>query len=195
MALSGINAAAYDLTSLTAQISESVRHLRAESLQTSAFSSTTSQGTDNQQVSFSMQGFAVSYLEPRAIYSLHQMISEAPEELNREGQERHLSPDKDKDDNQTVRRSNIEENSSLNFISELERSFSASDYAKVTAVYRQSVQINVPEVTLLWGGSLTAEDSSKYAAEAYNTAAGLNQNKEPLINLMHYNNRNFDYKI
>ena len=53
----------------------------------------------------------------------------------------------------------------------------------------------MPEVTLLFGGNPASENPSRYAAEAYTAAADLTQAKEPLINLMHNNNRNFDYKI
>ena len=142
-----------------------------------------------------LRNFAVSYLEPRALYSLQRIISEAPDELNREGRERRLKPDTERDENKTLKASHQDGISELDFNSELKRAFSATDYAKVTAVYRQAVQVNVPEVTLLFGGNPASENPSRYAAEAYTAAADLTQAKEPLINLMHNNNRNFDYKI
>lgn len=195
MALSGINATAYDLNALTAQISESVRNIKAAAVQSPAFQAPANQSSEISSQAFSLHNFAVSYLEPQAIYSLQRMVSEEPESLNKDEQERRLKPDTERDESKAAKTSNQDEIGGLNFNSELEQIFAASDYAKATAVYRQAFQINVPEVTLLFGGNPLPEDPARYAAEAYNSAAGLNQTKEPLINLMHNNNRNFDYTI
>ena len=195
MSFSGINAPAYDLNALTAQISESVRNIKATSLQNPAFQPVGNQASEVPAQNFSLRNFAVSYLEPRALDPLQRIRSEAPDELSREGRERRLKPDTERDENKTLKASHQDGISELDFNSELKRAFSATDYAKVTAVYRQAVQVNVPEVTLLFGGNPASENSSRYAAEAYTAAADLTQAKEPLINLMHNNNRNFDYKI
>jgi len=192
MALAG-SSSAYNLNSITAQISESVQRIKTASLNRPEISlpSENYSGESSGQ-SFSLHNFAISYLEPRALYSLQRMISEAPEQMNKDGRSQLKADNKEQKSPDNIKTQAFSE---ADFNNELEQIFSAADYAKVTAVYRRAVRVDVPEVTLLFGGSPVSEDPARYAANAYNTAAELNHNKEPLIELMHDNNRKFDYKI
>lgn len=165
MALTGINAMPYDLSALTAQISDSVRNIKAKAavVPQNVGSSDNSAGTYTAQP-FSLNSYAVSYLEPFSLYSVQKIVSEAAEEMPEQNR-RQLRPD------------------------------SETAEKKAAAVYGQRFSIDVPEVNWLFGGNADSENQVSYAARAYHTAAELNREKEPLIDFMHEYNRNFDYKI
>lgn len=193
MALSAVNSSLYDLSGLTAQIADSVRNIKAQSLSIPEALAQDKVSASPIPQNYSINSFAVSYLEPNSLYSLQRILSEAPEELPEQNRRNQLRPNAENNaENPQINSAEVE---SLGFDSELETVFASADYAKATSIYRQAYTVNVPEVTLLFGGTPPAEDPSQYAATAYGNAANLNKNTQPLIELMHENNRNFDYTI
>ena len=93
MALTGINAMPYDLSALTAQISDSVRNIKAKAavVPQNVGSSDNGAGTYTAQP-FSLNSYAVSYLEPFSLYSVQKIVSEAAEEMPEQNR-RQLRPD------------------------------------------------------------------------------------------------------
>lgn len=75
MALTGINAMPYDLSALTAQISDSVRNIKAKAavVPQNVGSSDNGAGTYTAQP-FSLNSYAVSYLEPFSLYSVQKLF-------------------------------------------------------------------------------------------------------------------------
>lgn len=196
MVLSAATSTSYDLSGLSAQIADSVRLIKSKAVTVPEFSASNSQGsatTSNPMQAFSLHNFTVSYLEPGSLYSIQRIVSESPQELTEQESRNQLRPDTEKETENTG--INPQEIEGLGFNSELEKIFSAADYANATAVYQQGYSVDVPEVTLLFGGTSATEEPAHYAAQAYSTAANLNQRSVPLIELMHEFNRNFDYTI
>ena len=193
MALTGINAMPYDLSALSAQISDSVRNIKAKAavVPQNVGSSDNSAGTYTAQP-FSLNSYAVSYLEPFSLYSVQKIVSEAAEEMPEQNR-RQLRPDGETAEKKAAESAHYI--GGFGFAEELAQVASAADYAKAAAIYGQRFSINVPEVNWLFGGNADSENQVSYAARAYHTAAELNREKEPLIDFMHEYNRNFDYKI
>ena len=188
MISSGLTAT-YDVNGLTAKIFSTVQNIKA---QEQGFSQAVSQ-KENTFSGFTLHNYAVSYLEPKLVYSLHHMLSEAPEGPREQPTHKGLNPNQG-EETKTLGTSE-EHIEKINFASELDQSSSKADYAKVSAIYQQAVGVNNLDVTLLFEGKPVDVNPSRYAAEAYTTAANLNKQPEPLIELMHDYNRNFDYKI
>ena len=93
MALTGINAMPYDLSALTAQISDSVRNIKAKAavVPQNVGSLDNGAGTYTAQP-FSLNSYAVSYLEPFSLYSVQKIVSEAAEEMPEQNRRRTAKP-------------------------------------------------------------------------------------------------------
>lgn len=188
MISSGLTAS-YDVNGLTAKIFNTVQNIKA---QEQGFAQSVSR-TENTFSGFALHNYAVSYLEPKVVYSLHHILSDAPENTQEQQTPKGLNPQSEE---KTKTLGTAEETvEKVSFAAELGSSSSKADYAKVSAIYRQAVGINNLDVTLLFEGKPVDVNPLRYAAEAYTTAANLNKQPEPLIELMHDYNRNFDYKI
>ena len=192
MSINGVGSA---LNGLTEQIAQSVKNIKAQSVRLPE------EGTINQDSSpqteraqaFALNDYAVSYLSPNSVYSLHKIVSEQAKELTKQKQGTIQSGKEEQENTSQV--SEDETLSGLSFSEELGQIFSASDYAKVTAIYRQSYVFNPPDVSLIFQGTITSQNPSQYAADAYLQASELNQSHEPTIELMHKYNQKFDYQI
>ena len=193
MEISGLGATYSALNGLTEQIAQSVKNIKAQSVKLPEYSASpkTTQSTNDTQ-SFTLSSYAVSYLSPNSLYSVHKIAAEQTEELPNRQQKQILSNSSEQEN--TVQ---IEEGALLgiSFSEELEQIFSSADYAKVSAIYRQNFVVNTPDVSLLFQGTPIAENPSQYASAAYQQAFHLTQIEEPTIELMHKNNQKYDYKI
>lgn len=142
---------------------------------------------------FSLNSYAVSYLEPFSLYSVQKIVSEAAEEMP--GTKSAANCVRTAKPQEKKAAESAHYIGGFGFAEELAQVASAADYAKAAAIYGQRFSIDVPEVNWLFGGNADSENQVSYAARAYHTAAELNREKEPLIDFMHEYNRNFDYKI
>ena len=193
MSINGLGATYSALNGLTEQIAQSVKNIKAQSVKLPEYSASrhTAQSADEAQA-FTLNSYAVSYLSPNSLYSVHKIAAEQPEELPNRQQKQVLS-NPDGQENTTQ----IEEGalSGISFSEELDQVFTSVDYAKVSAIYRQNFVVNAPDVSLLFQGTPIAENSAQYVSDAYQQASELTQTEEPTIELMHKNNQQFDYKI
>ena len=192
MSIGGVGSA---LNGITEQIEQSVRNIKAQSVRLpneGIINQNSSPKTDKAQP-FALNDYAVSYLSPNSVYSLHKIVSEQAEELTKH---KHGTIQSEKDEQENAPQISEDETiSGVSFSEELGQIFSASDYAKVSAIYRQNYVFNPPDISLIFQGAPISENPSQYAADAYFHASELNQSHEPTIELMHKNNQKFDYKI
>ncbi|MEI3545959.1 MAG: hypothetical protein V8R23_06900 [Alphaproteobacteria bacterium] len=147
MALTGINATPYDLSALTAQISNSVRNIKAKAtvVPQNVGSLDNGAGTYTAQP-FSLNSYAVSYLEPFSLYSVQKIVSEAAEEIPEQNR-RQLRPDGETAEKKAAESAHYI--GGFGFAEELAQVASAADYAKAAAVYGQRFSIDVPESKLV----------------------------------------------
>ncbi len=92
MSISGLGATYSALNGLTEQIAQSVKNIKAQSVKLPEYSApqNTSQASDNAQP-FTLNSYAVSYLSPNSLYSVHKIAAEQPEELPNRQQKQVLS--------------------------------------------------------------------------------------------------------
>lgn len=193
MSISGLGATYSALNGLTEQIAQSVKNIKAQSVKLPEYSApqNTSQASDNAQP-FTLNSYAVSYLSPSSLYSVHKIAAEQTEELPNRQQKQVLSNSGEQENATQIEEGAL---SGVSFNEELEQIFSSADYAKVSAIYRQNFVVNTPDVSLLFQGTPISESPAQYASDAYQQASELTQTEQPTIELMHKNNQQYDYKI
>ena len=193
MSINGLGATYSALNGLTEQIAQSVRNIKAQSVKLPEYSApqNTAQSADDTQT-FTLNSYAVSYLSPNSLYSIHKIAAEQAEDLPNRQQKQVLSNSDGQENTPQIEEGAL---SGISFSEELEQIFSSADYAKVSAIYRQNFVVNAPDVSLLFQGTPIAENPAQYASDAYQQASRLTQTEEPTIELMHKNNQQFDYKI
>lgn len=182
------------LQGLTEQIAQSIKNIKAQSIKIPEHTNVNHSSTQQAETTFgTLNDYAVSYLSPNSVYSLHKIVAEEAEKLP-DNRQKHIKSESDNEANsQQIKQ---EENLfNISFNEELEHIYSSSDYAKVSAIYQQNFVITPPDVALVFKGTPIPVNADKYAMEAYQYASELNQTQEPTIELMHKNNQKFDYKI
>lgn len=191
MTIGTVNNQPFDFSYLTAAIDRSVSNIKSRTVSASE-PQPLPQNDNISSPGWSARGFAVSYLEPNALYTLQKMVSdfhfEEPPQNRRAGSYTLQSEEK----NATKTDSSVSES---DFGTAVEGVYSASDYAKVSAVYQQNIGFSLPQLKVIFSGRPIAENPLQYAADAYNHSLELNKSPSVLIDFFHPNNRSFDLNI
>lgn len=174
-----------DFSGLTAEISRSVSHIKEKAAQSPEANFSTTQAQNNV---FSFNGYAVSYLEPQALYTVQKMASDITgEKLNRNRQEKNVLNEEQKAPQETEKSENL-----TSFWEEL----SSFEDNSLRLYGFSAYGLKVSTTDKLFGVMpITQSISTSYASEAYNTVANLNTPQQVLIDFMHEFNRSFDYTI
>ena len=188
MSLSNINSTTYQLSYLTGQISDSVKNIQTKAISVPTVALPTT--AEQRAFEISLNSYAVSYLEPQSLYQIHKFLAEtAPSKENQS--KFHLQQQENPQDNAKIEPQSPE---ALDFYDELSITSSVYDYAQATAFYKTPWVTHSPSAQWIFGaGSET--NSLNYVTNTYNKIAELNETKLPLIEFLHKNNRNFDYKV
>lgn len=194
MLINGSSTTYNALQGLTDQIAQSIKNIKAQSIKIPDHNDIDQSSKPQTETTFgTLNNYAVSYLSPNSVYSLHKIVAEEAEKLS-DNRQKHIKSESDNEANsQQIKPEG--ELSDISFGEELKQIYSSSDYAKVSSIYQQNIYINTPDVALVFKGTPIPVNADKYATEAYQHASELNQTQEPTIELLHKNNQNFDYKI
>lgn len=191
MTIGTVNNQPFDFSYLTAAIDRSVANIKSR---TAAVPETPlpPQNDNASPASWSVSGFAVSYLEPNALYSLQKMVSDIRFEERPQEQKAGSYALQSEEGNAAKADLAVTES---DFGAAVDEVYSASDYAKVSAVYQQNIGFSLPQLKVIFSGRPIAENPLQYAADAYNHSLELNQSPSVLIDFFHRNNRSFDLNI
>ena len=177
-----------DFSNLTAEISKSVSQIKEK---TATLNLETSFPTaENQSNVFSnLNSYAVSYLEPQALYTVQKLASDIAqgEKLNRNQQEKNVLNEEQKEPQQTEKTEN--QTSFWEMLNAFEdsslRLYGFSAYG-MNVENKSNLLATMPFVQSI---------NASYAANAYDTVANINTPPQVLIDFMHEFNRSFDYTI
>lgn len=185
-----------DFSGLTADISKSVNTIKAktQALQNDLTPPVQSQNAESSFKSFSLNNYAVSYLEPQALYSLHRFVAEADdsERLKQQTRRQNIF----NNDENTALGSTGETNpdDKISFWEELSQNTDSSNLRQVLQAY--GVQSSSSDSSAAFLAAATpSKVSGFYAAEAYDYVFNINTEPKVLIDFMHEFNRSYDYKI
>lgn len=180
------NSLAPDFSNLTTEISKSVNYIRSKA--TDVHFNTPDVAQNDAFNNFSLHGYAVSYLEPQALFSIHKFVSETEqgEKLNRQSQHKSIFNEDEKntsDIDKTKKATGFaEELSTTADFSSLRYGISAYQ----TTIPRNDSPFIIPEHETV---------SGIYATGAYTYVADINSKPQVLIDFMHEFNRSYDYII
>lgn len=182
---------------LTSQINKSVKNIGLKSEQGFNLPDSQSAAVKSSAVTnnVSFTGYAFSYLEPSSLYNIHQIKAnlQSEEKLKDyqnkqnqvlENEEQELAADND----------NSEQVGAVSFMEELQNNLSL-DARSITRIYKQNARAEVSAAPLYLSGANFAMHDTKYASDAYNFTFNINNTPDMRIELMHKNNRSFDYRI
>lgn len=186
-----------DFSGITSEISKSVSNIKAkaQAMQFEAPSPEPAVANSNFN-NLSSNNYAVSYLEPHALYSLQKFVSEADDASKLRQQNKQKNIFNSEDEAQTTA-AGEETQSTENGISFLEALTGSSDNSTLLhglEAYRQSQSGQGNEHFLAMKGQAAPIESS-YATGAYNYVFNINAKPQVLIDFMHEFNRSYDYTI
>lgn len=180
---------------LTSSISASVKTIRFK--QVESFTPVSTQASEPKPIfnSFSLGNYAVSYLEPQALYNLHRAQEKDGEEnvKNRQSSQRQVGEDSEQKIN-IAGNDNGETVGISNFFEELQNRLTVPDAKAVTSIYTQNGG-TVPVFENIGSGGF-AMGETKYANDIYSFNYRLNNVETDVrIEFMHKYNRNYDYRV
>lgn len=179
---------------LSTSISSSVRNIRFKQAENFQPQTVQSSETNNIFSSFSLNNYAVSYLEPQALYNLHRaQEDENAGRLNDRRRQQQVSDEAGQNGTDAVN-DNVQNAPAVSFMEELQNSQSFPDAKVVAAVYNQSGGKAAVFENIGSGGFAMGE--VKYANDAYGFSYRLtNIENDVRIEFMHKYNRSFDYRV
>lgn len=180
---------------LMSSISASVRNIRVkqtEEYQPNRFSGNVDKIPFGQ---FSLGAYAVSYLEPQVLFSIHHLReNENSEQLKKHSTEKESVQDWDEQTAQTV--ANNDNTIDVTFWESLQNMITAPNAEAVAGIYGRNNNILsiLPQETF-WGKGF-AMGEVKYANDTYSFNYKVaNDAPSMTIEYMHKNNRSFDYRV
>lgn len=191
MTIGTVNNQPFDFSYLTEAIDRSVANIKSRTVSVPE-TQLLPQNDNGSSAGWSVSGFAVSYLEPNALYSLQKMVSDIHYEEHQPKQQTGSYALQSEEGNAAKADLAVTES---DFGAAVDEVYSASDYAKVSAVYQQNIGFSLPQLKVIFSGRPIAENPLQYAADAYNHSLELNQSPSVLIDFFHRNNRSFDLNI
>lgn len=185
-----------DFSGLTADISRSVSTIKAKAqvLRNDSIPSAQNQSAGSAFKSFSLNNYAVSYLEPQALYSLHRFVAETDDAEKLKQQNRR--PNIFKDDENAAPESAGETNpdDKISFWEEFSQNLNGTILRQTMEAY--GVQSSAVDSSAAFLAAATpSKVSGSYAAGAYDYVFNINTEPKVLIDFMHEFNRSYDYKI
>lgn len=176
-----------NFSNLTTEISHSVVRIKEKALAIS--SETDFSAVQNQNNILALNSYAVSYLEPQALYTVQRLASDISqgEKLNRNKQEQNVLNEEQKEPQQTEKTEN-----QTSFWETLNAFEDSSLRLYGFSAYGMNVTNKSNLLTTL---PLLQNTNFSYAANTYNKVANLNAPPQILIDFMHEFNRSFDYTI
>lgn len=183
-------------TNLTNQISESIRNISYKQEEKFVpFGKETTQENKFSSV-YGTQSFAVSYLEPKSLYSLQLLVQNFSEEENINKKQRNEEQVSDNQERKTKASIEVEELPfQTSFMDEIYNYKPAPDSFYVSSVYKQNLTHSSSIINMNSGMEKSILSNVKYATQTYAFNYNINNEPQVRLDLLHKNNRSFDYRI
>lgn len=183
------NNSIFDYSGILADISRSVSHLKSgtEELIKNSLSP---QNSGTAETSLPLYGYAVSYLEPQALFSVHQIASETEETGRASPRNRREEALKENGGAKTEDSGQPSEISDFRNILAAEVTAVDSRSAARAYAYLETIASPSDPETTSFG-----RQDALYVSGLYEYVKNINAEPTVLIDLMHRNNRSYDYMI
>ncbi len=191
MVSASVNSLNFDFMKITSEISQSVNNIKAKNqnlhLQVPADEKTLQ--TEKPSYGFSLNSFAVSYLQPALSYSIHKFLSENQPSEQLKQQNKNVW--QDEDDKNTAKITDVSENDKSAFEEVLSETMPTPE--KVAKLYRSvGVQTNA---AYSFGGNFTSGLRASQITGIYDYVLNINSEHKVVLDFFHQFNRNFDFSI
>ncbi len=189
MVSASVNNLNFDFMKITSEISQSVNNIKAKNqnlhLQIPADEKTPSTSAS---YGFTLNSFAVSYLQPELSYSIHKFLSENQPSEQLKQQNKNVWQDEDNKNSAEI--TDISENEKSSFAEVLSETVPTPE--KVARLYGLAGKSGA---AYPFGGNFISGLRASQITGIYNYVLNINSEHKVVLDFFHQFNRNFDFNI
>lgn len=192
MVSASVNSLSFDFMKITDEISRSVNNIKAKNQnlhQQMPVEEKTSAASAS--YGFSLNSFAVSYLQPGLSYSIHKFLSENQQFEQLKQQNKNVWQDEENKNAAEVE--DVSENDKASFTEMLSETIQKPTPEKVAKLY--GLAGTQPEAAYSFGGSFSSGLRASQITGIYDYVLNINSEHKVVLDFFHQFNRNFDFSI
>lgn len=190
MVSASVNSLNFDFMKITSEISRSVNNIKAKN-QTQQIPSEEKTPSASTPYGFTLNSFAVSYLQPGLSYSIHKFLSENQQSEQLKQQNKNVRQDEENPEASGAE--NVSENDSVSFKETLSEATSVPAPEKVAELYGNTKKLT--ENTYSFGGNFAYGLNASQITGIYDYVLNINSEHKVVLDFFHQFNRNFDFSI
>lgn len=185
-----ISSAEYSLNRIYDEISSSVGRIKSRTEENARDDNSRSWGSMDVKASPEINGLTVSYLSPGSAFTLQKIVSQPDFIKSKENRTSKQEVEKDSTEKELTK--DIQEIEKQSFLDEIQAHLPQYSARQISLIYENAGVFSANDNGL--SGWNTAQNA-RYASETYNFVFNINNEPKITIDLMHPNNRSFDFRI
>lgn len=185
-----ISSAEYSLNRIYDEISSSVGRIKSRTEENAGDDNFRSWKNMDGKASPEITGLTVSCLSPGSAFTLQKIVSQPDFIKSKENRTSKQEVEKDSTEKELTK--DIQEIEKQSFLDEMQAYLPQYSARQISLIYENAGVFSADDN---WFSGWNTAQNARYASETYNFVFNINKEPKVTIDLMHPNNRSFDFRI